>query len=380
MNAPILHLNTAGAGLPSDGVRAAIVGHLELEARLGPYEAAERRREPLARAYDDLAALIGAAPDEIALAPGGSAAWNAAFYGLPLVEGDRILTTAAEYGGGVAAMRHRCEREGLALDVAPAGPDGRVDADALEAMIGPRTRAVCLTWIPTHCGLVEPAEAVGRIARRRGLFYILDAAQALGQRPIDVAALGCDVLAASGRKFLGGPRGTGVLFVRRGAAIEPAQVDHWSRDPRPAEAAEPDPADAARFELWERSPALQLGLGRAAREALDRDMEETRRRSEAAGRRLRDGLRGIRGVRVVDPPAASAPIVAFSFEGRCAVAVKTALAERGVNVSVVRARSAPLAGGVFGRTEHLRASVNGDANETFVDCALERIASVAGDF
>ncbi|ASD26228.1 aminotransferase class V-fold PLP-dependent enzyme [Brevundimonas diminuta] len=227
MNADLLHLNTAGAGLSSAPVRAAILEHLELEARIGSYEAQELRQGALAGIYRDVAHLINAQASEIALAPGGSAGWNAAFYGLHLIPGDRILTTTVEYGGAVAAMRHRSRRDGIEVDVAPALPSGCVDLDRLETMIGERTRAICLTWIPTHTGLVEPAEAIGRIARRHGLAFILDASQALGQRPVDVVGLDCDILVASGRKFLGGPRGSGVLFVREGTDVAPSQVDHW---------------------------------------------------------------------------------------------------------------------------------------------------------
>lgn len=176
----LIHLNTAGAALPPPPVRETIVRHLDLEGRIGPYEAAERGREALERVYLDTARLIGAAPDEIALAPGGSAAWNAAFYGLRLGPGDRVLTTSVEYGGAVAAIRHRAETHGVELDVAPAGPDGPVDLEILESLITPRTKVICLTWIPTHCGIVEPAEAIGAIARRHGLLFILDASQALG--------------------------------------------------------------------------------------------------------------------------------------------------------------------------------------------------------
>ncbi len=99
-------------------------------------------------------------------------------------------------------------RTGAVVEVIPDDADGVLDPEALERMIDDRVRLIAITWVPTNGGLVNPAAAVGRIARAHAIPYLLDARQAVGQMPVDVAALGCDMLSATGHcKFLRGPRG-----------------------------------------------------------------------------------------------------------------------------------------------------------------------------
>jgi selenocysteine lyase/cysteine desulfurase len=220
-----VHLNNAGSGLMPRPVLDAMTDCLRREAEIGGYEAAAEATGRLEGVYDSVARLIGAERDEIALTENATIAWQMAFYALATTfrSGDRILTARAEYAANYVAFLQTARRTGAVVEVIPDDPDGVLDPEALRRMIDDRVRLIAITWVPTNGVLVNPAADVGRVARACGVPYLLDACQAVGQMPADVGALGCDMLSATGRKFLRGPRGTGFLYVRREllSALEP---------------------------------------------------------------------------------------------------------------------------------------------------------------
>jgi selenocysteine lyase/cysteine desulfurase len=335
-----IHLNNAGAGLMPGPVIDAMVGHLRREAEIGGYETAAEAAGPLDRVYDSVARLIGAERDEVALTENATVAWQMAFYSQAFGPGDRILTAQAEYAANYVAFLQVARRTGASIEVIPDDADGVLDPEALERMIDSRVRLVAITWVPTNGGLVNPAAEVGRIARAHGIFYLLDACQAAGQMPVDVEALGCDMLSATGRKFLRGPRGTGFLYVRRDllTRLEPPMIDHLGAPWVAADRYELRP-DARRFETWENNYAARLGLGVAVDYALEIGLEAIEERSRGLADRLRAGLRAIPAVTVHDLGPRPAAIVTFSVAGIEADAVQARLAGAGINVSTSRASS-----------------------------------------
>ena len=375
-----IHLNNAGASLMPEPVLAAVKDHLDLEAALGGHGAAERAAERLEGVYASVARLIGAAPDEIALTESATRAWQWAFYAVTqgAVPGDRILVARAEYGANLVAMLQVARATGLRIEAVPSAPDGRVDVEALARMLDPRVRLIAAPWIPSNGGLVNPAAAIGRLARAHGAFFLLDACQAVGQRPVDVGELGCDALAATGRKFLRGPRGTGFLYLRRAwlDRLEPAMLDHHG-----APLAGPDAfalrPDARRFETYEHSRALRLGLGAAVDYALALGLEPIAQRCGRLSGLLREGLARLPGLRLHDLGPDPASLVTLSLDALPAEDARAALAAEGIAVAVSSAPAAPLDAPARALPPLLRLSPHYFNDEAEIAAALRALARLA---
>lgn len=253
----VAHLDyffSCGAGLMPQPVLDALHGHLDREARIGGYAAEDEARPRLKATHASIARLLNCSPEEIALVENATVAWRQAFYGLAqdMERGDNIVTAIPEYASNFIAFLQTVRRQGVEIVVAPSDDSGQVDFEALEGPVDDRTRLIAMTHVPTSGGLVTPAEEVGRIAHAKGVPYLLDACQSAGQLPLDVEAIGCDFLSATGRKFLRGPRGTGFLYARKSAmeACEPPMLDLHSATWVAADRYELDPT-ARRYENWE---------------------------------------------------------------------------------------------------------------------------------
>jgi selenocysteine lyase/cysteine desulfurase len=373
----VTHLNNAGSSLPPSAVVDTVVSYLEEEARVGGYELADRRADDLAAVYRSVAGVIGAGEDEIALVDSATRAWDMAFYSLQFEPGDRILTTTTEYAANFIAYLQVAERTGARIEVVPDAETGEIDVDALEAMIDDRVKLISINHVPTNGGLVNPAAAVGDVARRAGVTFLLDACQSVGQMPIDVDEIGCDLLSATSRKFLRGPRGVGFLYVRD-TMIE--ELDPVSLDLHAATWAAPDRyevrRDAKRFETWESSPALRLGLGTACDYATTVGLGGIWERVASLGVMLRSGFADVPGVAVHDKGQVKGGIVTFSVAGRTAAEVKAALAGHSINVSTSTLASTRIDMEQRGLEEIVRASVHYFNTEEELDTAIGVVAGL----
>ena len=375
--AHVLHLNAAGSALPSQRTLDATLGHLKLEAEIGGYEAADRARDTLDGFYPSVARLIGAEAEEIAFVENATRAWDMAFYSLDFKPLDRILTCVSEYSSNYISYLQVAKKTGAEIVVVPDDKHGQIDLGALERAIDKRTRLVSISHVPTQGGLVQPAEAVGKIANDAGVLYLLDACQSVGQLPVDVKKVGCDFLSMTGRKYLRGPRGTGFLYAKARTTrhIEPVFLDNhaarWTDDNGYTVV-----GDAKRFENWERYFAGVIGLKVAADQANELGIDAIWARLRELADGLRHRLATLKGVTVTDLGQVRGAIVTFAVEGADHNAIKMALRQQAINVSVSTQFSSRLDLRGRGLSDVLRASVHVYNTEEELDRFVEALAAV----
>jgi cysteine desulfurase / selenocysteine lyase len=364
----VLHFNNAGAALMPQIVIDAMTDHLRLESEIGGYEAAEKKRKETERIYHACAAMLNCSAEEIAFIENATRAWDMAFYSIPFRSGDRILTAAAEYASNFISYLQIARKTGVVIDVIPSDNSGAVSVEALANMMDQRVKLIAITHVPTNGGLVNPAAAIGKIAREANVLYLLDACQSAGQMPLDVKQIGCSMLSATGRKFIRGPRATGFLFVERRITemLEPVFLDMHAATWKATERYEIRP-DARRFENWEQNYAGKIGLAAAIDYGMQWGLDSIYKRVQHLAEMLRERLSQIPKVTVRDLGKEKCGIVTFSFDGMEPDKIKNELDSRKINVTVSRKSSTLIDMQSRGLEDLVRASVHYYNTEEEVD-------------
>ena len=354
-----------------------LITHHRLEAEIGAYEAEVRSHDAVEHVYDAIATLIGCSRDEVAVVENATRAWDMAFYSLPLGPGDRILTAQAEYASNYIAYLQIARKTGAHVEVVPDDEHGQISIDALRDSIDDSVKLISITHVPTNGGLVNPAAEVGKLAREAGILYLLDACQSVGQLPINIDEIGCDMLSATGRKYLRGPRGTGFLFVRKSviSRLEPVLLDLHAADwiSRDEYVVRPD---ARRFENWEGNYAGKIGLGVAIDYALEWGLDNIWPRVSGLAGLLREGLRGIPGVTVRDIGVQQCGIVSFTAQGKEPEEIRRELSAEKINVWTSPLRFTLLDMSRRGLGSVVRASVHYYNSEQEVERFCEVLAGI----
>jgi selenocysteine lyase/cysteine desulfurase len=303
------YLNTGGLGpSPRPVISAFDEAWLELEqhCETGHGQRAEVRR----RACE----FLGCGADELAFTRSATEGMNLVARGLGLAHGDEVVMTTHEHPGG--AMPWFAVREDTPIEIRTCEP-GTGGADSLELLsdtLSDRTRVVMVSHITCTTGLVMPVREIADLCRERGIVCVIDGAQAVGQIPVDLDELGCDFYVASGHKWLLGPKGTGVLYVR----------DEWLDRWRPGYVgAYSDSAfdlaaglferlrPASASEYGTRNNPLVVGLGAAFDFLSTIGIEAVVARGARLARLLREGLSALDGVEILTPVDAAAAITTF---------------------------------------------------------------------
>jgi L-cysteine/cystine lyase len=296
----------------------------------------EENRERNRRFAALAAAIFGADGDEIALTHSATEGLGMALMGMTWRPGDEVITTFEEHPGLLLPLALLARRFGVVTRYADIGDGSSGVVETLADRITSRTRVIAVSHVLWSTGAVLPLREIGELARQHELMVVVDGAQSAGQVPVDLHAMGIDAYAMAGQKWLCGPEGTGLLYVRRDrfADIAPTYARYGQFEPSgyfiPAEGAK-------RYEIGEfYSPAL------AAQEAALRwlrgevGFDWAYDRIATLGTEFRRRLTSIDGVKVITPSEPMAGLVNFTIAGLSPQEVTTQLYERGYTIRYVQ--------------------------------------------
>jgi cysteine desulfurase/selenocysteine lyase len=359
----VVHFNNAGGSLSPQVVVDAVTSYVRREALAGGYEQAVIDAALIDRYRPAAASLINADPSEVAFAYNDTLAFSNTFWGLAatgaIPRDSVILVDRAVYVSHYLALLQARQLLNVTIKVIESESGGELCLESLQSLLNERVSFVHLTHIGTHRGVINPVGEAGALIRSSGnAIFSLDACQSMGQIPIDVQRIDCDVLTATGRKYLRAPRGTGFAFVasRLIERVNPPGIDGHSAFWRDDDSYELRP-DAGRLESFEVNMATKVGLGVAIDYALAWGIETIAERIGVLAAELRERLSGA-GYEVLDGGHAQSGIVTFRSTTESPEVTYARLSARGINTNVALTQSARLDMDRRGIPAAVRASVH----------------------
>ncbi|WP_425390589.1 aminotransferase class V-fold PLP-dependent enzyme [Ekhidna sp.] len=332
-----IFLNSAGSSLPPKSVHEKVKEYLDLEEKEGGYKAVETMNQKIEDFYQQAAHLLGCKSHNIAFANSATDAYAKALSSVDFKPKDVILTTDDDYASNYIQFISLAKRYQIQIIRTMNHENGDLDLNDFREKIDTyRPKLVSVTHVPTNSGLIQDIKSIGEICNEKEVLFLVDACQSTGQIAVDVREIKCDFLATTGRKFLRGPRGTGLLYVSNKAlrdGLFPLMIDGagaiWDK-----EADFSLTPDAKRFESWEKPYALLVGLSEAIRYLNQIGIEQIEAYNRELMLRFRDNLQSIHEVSLYDRGSQKSNILTFRKKNKSMEEIQRVLNENNVFHSI----------------------------------------------
>ena len=370
----IVHLNTAGAGLMSSATLNAIQRFTSIEARIGSYETELAYEELLnVDLYRVAAGLLNAQPTDIGFFSSATEAWTSILSKLNFPRGKRVWVSTSEYAANLIFFNYLKLSRDIRVEVIPTTATRPMDLDWVQRNLDDDVFLVSVSHLPSCCGVINPVEALGALLKDSGALYVVDACQSLGQLPLDVRDIHCDLLTGAGRKFLCGPRGSGVAYV------SPRLLGQLELNFADLHAASTDGqvnrievASARVLEIAEKSFSALVGLHTAMREYAEVGAEVNTEPYAL----LTQELRRLPQVQLLCEQFEQTGTVSFVPRNSSAKVFVSLARELGLNLWAGTAAHTPLLLKDLGATHFVRASVGRQVTLAQVEQALVTLRSL----
>lgn len=378
-----IYLDNASTSFPkAPGVGRAMlryIGRIGANVNRGGYPAAADAADVVLSLRESLCRLFGApSPEYCVITPGMTWGLNMALRGY-CRPGDHVLTSSMEHNSMMRPLDD-LQRQGVCVERVPCRADGGMDVCALERMLRPDTRLVATLHASNVCGTILPAEQIGALCQKRGVAFLLDAAQTAGHLELDMASLGADALIVSGHKGLLGPQGIGVLMLSARFARELVPLCTGGTGSRSDSLRQPEELPD-KFEPGTLNLPGIFGLARALRFLERRGIPAIRRHEMALCARFLRGISQLSGVRLLGTGDLErrVAVIALDFVGQDNAQVAYRLDKRFGIATRCGLHCAPLAHQTLGSypAGAVRFSIGWRSTVREIDAALAAIAALA---
>lgn len=287
-----INFNNAGASNIDKKILFEMISYFNLEREVGGYEAFEIQKNKINDFYKNISKLLNCSPSEVSYFGSSTLAWNQIFNSITFDKKDNIIIFNNEYSSNYISILKRkdCFSD---LNIVDICKNGTVNFSQLNNIINKKTKLLHITHIASQCGNEAPIMQIGKLLKEKNpnSIYFIDACQSVGQTEIDVKKNFCDILTASGRKYLMGPRGTGFLYLKNSLRkiLVPSIEDMSSTDIKDDTLVL---KKNTRFlETFEHAPALKLALGISVKKILKIGVKKINRKIVGLSKYLRSKLK-----------------------------------------------------------------------------------------